>query len=270
MCAFILGDALDRPIGQPKLALLQRQMDVVRQADMKQVLRFAYNYIDNAEDAGPELLLAHLDQQHPCLERNSGVIAAVQAGFIGSWGEWANSRHYGSGTLSEENWRDRKRVFDKVLEVAPASRMVQPRTPELKHRLAGAGPLSRADAFQRTARARTGHHNDCFLASDNDWGTTRAGRRPGATTWKPTPPMWSWAARPATSIRRAATAPRRCASWRVSTGPTSTASTTRRCWTPGSARAAMQRWDDGWDTGSACATASSIMQPRPAARCMCC
>lgn len=173
MCAFILGDALEQAIPPATLLLFQRQMDAVRQAGMKVVLRFAYNYSDNAQDARPDLLAEHLDQLRPYLERNSDVIAVVQAGFIGSWGEWANSRHYGSGTLSEENWRDRKRVFDKLLEVVPANRSVQLRTPDFKHRLAGAGALTMEDAFQRTASARTGHHNDCFLASENDWGTYR-------------------------------------------------------------------------------------------------
>jgi hypothetical protein len=33
------------------------------------------------------------------------------------------------------------------------------------------GPLAEADAYSGTYAARIGHHNDCFLASDNDWGT---------------------------------------------------------------------------------------------------
>jgi hypothetical protein len=173
MCAFLLSDALEGPIGESTLALFQHQMDSVRQAGLKVVLRFAYNYSDSAEDASRDLLLAHLEQLRPYLERNADVIAVLQAGFIGSWGEWAKSRHFGSGELSEDNWRDRKLVFDKLLDVMPATRMVQLRTPDFKYRLAGAGPLASGDAFRSTARARAGHHNDCFLASDNDWGTYR-------------------------------------------------------------------------------------------------
>jgi hypothetical protein len=33
------------------------------------------------------------------------------------------------------------------------------------------GPLDAADAWTITPRARVGHHNDCFLASDSDQGT---------------------------------------------------------------------------------------------------
>ncbi|MGH3144348.1 MAG: DUF4832 domain-containing protein, partial [Rubrobacter sp.] len=34
-----------------------------------------------------------------------------------------------------------------------------------------AKPLGPADAFAGTNRARTGHHNDCFVADVDDWGT---------------------------------------------------------------------------------------------------
>ena len=50
MCAFILKDALDRPLRQATLSLFQRQMNAVRLAGMKAVLRFAFNYTDNAQD----------------------------------------------------------------------------------------------------------------------------------------------------------------------------------------------------------------------------
>lgn len=32
-------------------------------------------------------------------------------------------------------------------------------------------PLTRSEAFNRSGRARTGAHNDCFLAGIDDWGT---------------------------------------------------------------------------------------------------
>ena len=46
------------------------------------------------------------------------------------------------------------------------------RTPGAKQQLYG-GPIEEAEAFTTSARARVGHHNDCFLASDSDQGTRR-------------------------------------------------------------------------------------------------
>ncbi|WP_194712668.1 DUF4832 domain-containing protein [Noviherbaspirillum soli] len=172
MCAFSLEDALDAPISQKKLDLFSQQMDLVRAAGSKVILRFVYNYSDNARDAPKPRIFQHMEQLQPYLERHSDVIAAVQAGFIGSWGEWGNSTHYGSDKLTTENWSDRKDILYKLLEVLPENRMVQVRTPEFKYRIAG----QRDAALQETGRlqgsgARIGHHNDCFLATPDDAGT---------------------------------------------------------------------------------------------------
>jgi hypothetical protein len=176
MCAFLLPEAIDAPIGAAKLALLQRQFDLVRAAGLKMVLRFAYNYSDNALDAAPARTLQHLEQLQPLLEVNRDVLAVLQAGFIGSWGEWARSVHYGGsdgGEPSAANWSDRKALLDKLLQVMPVQRMVQLRTPELKYRLVGAQPAAAEDVAAALPAARVGHHNDCFLASATDWGTYR-------------------------------------------------------------------------------------------------
>jgi hypothetical protein len=182
MCAFLLTEALDAPISEDKLALLQRQFDLVRAAGLKMVLRFAYNYSDNGVDAVPARTLFHLEQLQPLLVNNRDVLAVLQAGFVGSWGEWGKSLHYGGGDPSPENWNDRKALMAKLLQVVPAQRMIQLRTPELKYRLIGHRPLTSADAYEDMPAARVGHHNDCFLASDNDWGTYRM--------FSPATPAW--------------------------------------------------------------------------------
>jgi hypothetical protein len=48
--------------------------------------------------------------------------------------------------------------------------MVQIRTPFLKQKMAGVA-LTREQAYKSTNVARLGHHNDCFLASRDDFGT---------------------------------------------------------------------------------------------------
>lgn len=173
LCLFLLPEAVEADIGQAKLELLERQFDVVRAAGLKMVLRFAYTNRDDGVDAQTDRTLAHLEQLRPILTRNSDVLAVMQAGFIGSWGEWAKSINYGNGNLSDEKWKNRKRLLEKILNVLPGNRMVQVRTPEFKYRLTGRAPLSADDGRFASASARVGHHNDCFLASDNDYGTYR-------------------------------------------------------------------------------------------------
>jgi hypothetical protein len=61
-------------------------------------------------------------------------------------------------------------VLSAELQALPASRMLQIRYPAAKKALYG-GPLQSTEAFSGSPAARIGHHNDCFLASDDDEGT---------------------------------------------------------------------------------------------------
>lgn len=171
MCAFLLPEAVNGPISQSKLNLLQQQFDIARAAGVKLVMRFAYNYSDNATDAPLSVMLNHMDQLKPYLQNNKDVIAVVEAGFIGSWGEWGNSRNYGTGTLSSQQWSDRGTILNKLLSTVPSERMVQLRTPDFAYHLVGSSAVSASQAFNGSAVARVGQHNDCFLASSNDRGT---------------------------------------------------------------------------------------------------
>lgn len=58
----------------------------------------------------------------------------------------------------------------------PVSRTIQVRTPAFKLEAYG-GPLTSAEPFTNTASARTGHFNDCFLASTDDMGTYADSRK---------------------------------------------------------------------------------------------
>ena len=171
MCAFLMSEAVNSPLSQSKLDLLQKQFDTARAAGVKMVLRFAYNYTDNATDAPLSVMMTHMDQLKPVLARNSDVLAVVQAGFIGSWGEWGNSKNYGTGTMTAQQLSDRKTILNKLLDMVPANRQVLLRTPDFAYKLIGTTALTASEAFNGSAKARVGQHNDCFLASSNDWGT---------------------------------------------------------------------------------------------------
>jgi hypothetical protein len=172
VCSVSLGEFIDKDISATALDRFNRNMDAFRAAGLKAILRFSYSSDISGADATLTRMKAHMDQLKPYLEKHKDVIAVVHAGFIGGWGEWAYSHHFGNlGQLNEENWQDRKAVVDKLLSVVPDERIVQLRTPDFKRRFAGEKPLQAAEAHSGSARARLGHHNDCFLASSNDWGT---------------------------------------------------------------------------------------------------
>jgi len=149
-----------------QLTLISGDFAIMRTAGVKCILRFAYSSYESDPDAPLATVLRHLDQLRPILEANSDVIAVVQAGFIGAWGEW----YYSTNALNNTN--DRRTVLAKILDVLPKNWTVQIRTPNYKKDIFSiTAPLTAAEAFSGSQVSRTAHHNDCFLASFDDYGT---------------------------------------------------------------------------------------------------
>jgi hypothetical protein len=162
----------DKALSSAELELMRSDMQKVREAGIKVILCFAYtgqDYIYNTEageDAPWSTIEMHLDQLKPIFEENEDVMAFVQAGFIGPWGEWHSS------TNGLETTYYKTKVLEKMLSVIPREIMVQVRTPRYKQEIFGTNqPLSQDLAYSGENRARVGHYNDCFMASEDDYGT---------------------------------------------------------------------------------------------------
>jgi hypothetical protein len=160
------------PLSEIELTLIQSDMQKVRNAGMKCILCFAYTGLDyvynteKGEDAPYSSIEEHLDQLKPVFEENQDIIAFIQAGFIGPWGEWHSS------TNGLETTYYKTKVLDKMLSVIPVNIMVQVRTPGYKQEIFGTSvPVSEEIAYTDDKRARVGHYNDCFMASADDYGT---------------------------------------------------------------------------------------------------
>ncbi|MCY1142750.1 DUF4832 domain-containing protein [Actinoplanes sp. Pm04-4] len=159
--------AVDK-ISAADLALIGADFATARKAGVKLVLRFSYSSETDA-DAPKARALGHIAQLGPLLKANADVIFALQAGFIGQWGEWYYSKNFSSspGVLTAQNWADRKAVLAALLAATAPTTLIQVRTPEYKRRLF-------------PSMARIGIHNDCFLAGTDDYGTFTA---PDDTKW---------------------------------------------------------------------------------------
>ncbi|WP_371402949.1 DUF4832 domain-containing protein [Kribbella sp. NBC_00662] len=172
MCVFYLAEYKNGPIAQAALDQLQQQINTVRAAGLKMVLRFAYTTSTAGDDTTKDRILSHLDQLAPYLNSGKDVIAVVQAGLIGAWGEWYYTQNFGNaGTVTSTDWANRKAVTDKLLSVVPSTRMIQLRTPKFKRTMYSTTAVQPGNAYNGSALSRIGHHNDCFLASPDDFGT---------------------------------------------------------------------------------------------------
>jgi hypothetical protein len=113
------------------------------------------------------------------------VIACVQEGFVGIWGEGYYSDYFGDASpnggqdkLLDSNWNARNELLKALLDVVPKDRMIQVRYPQLKQRYiygisapVSSAALTSTEAFTAAEKARIGFHNDCFLADVSDEGT---------------------------------------------------------------------------------------------------
>jgi hypothetical protein len=159
-----LDDYRSQDIPADFLADLGEHLEVARDAGVKVIFRASYNFGIGEPDASLAWVLRHIEQLAPVWNANADVIAVVQAGFIGAWGEWHSSSN---GLDTPAN---RAAVLDALLEAVPAERMVQLRYPgDLIE--AYVTPIDASDAHDGSDRARTGHHNDCFVSSPTDVGT---------------------------------------------------------------------------------------------------
>lgn len=155
-------------ISESFLKSIQNDLDLLRANGFKMVIRFAYTFNEPApwNDAPLSIILSHIDQLTLLLQKNADVIAVVEAGFIGRWGEW----HTSSNGLA--NTSDMKTILFKLLDAVPKSRNVLVRYQQAKKDIFNTNfAISETQAYDQSNQSRTGHHNDCFLASADDWGT---------------------------------------------------------------------------------------------------
>jgi hypothetical protein len=186
-----------RPLSDTFLINLQKDLDAVREAGLKMIIRFAYTNSTKSGDcpdeykicppygdAPREVVLHHIQQLKPVLQKNSDVIAVMQEGFIGIWGENYYTDYFGDasangvGRIVDSAWSQRNELLKALLDALPANRMVQVRTPQIKQRFVygpsarpNSAPIDLAMAFNQSYPSRIGFHNDCFLASADDYGT---------------------------------------------------------------------------------------------------
>ena len=184
---FYLDGFVNSPIPQWYLDKMQLDFNSLRAAGLKAIIRFAYtnkSFVPPYGDADKARVLEHLAQLQPVFQNNVDVIDAVEAGFIGNWGEWFYTDYFVAdpsdpASVTPADYDNRREVLEGILNVLPASRTVQLRTPYYKYKVYGTldgspalpVPLNASNAHDGSYIARTGHHNDCFLGNETDAGT---------------------------------------------------------------------------------------------------
>lgn len=164
--AYNIPEYRDSVFSAEFLDQIREDFNAIRDAGVKTYVRFRYTNRIGGEDAPLEMVLSQIEQLAPVFKEHYDVIAFVQAGFIGAWGEW----HASTNDLDQpENMRA---VLFGLLDALPKERSVVVRSPRHKMNIFQTNqPTALEKAFDGSNISRTGHHNDCFLANETDVGT---------------------------------------------------------------------------------------------------
>ena len=171
-----LTEFVKSDISDKFLNLVRKNMQALRDAGAKCVLRFAYTNSQSKKpyDAEPKWVARHIEQLKPILQEYSDVILVFQSGFIGVWGEGYYTDNFFFDPQTPEDHKLRKEVVDAMLDAIPSDRQVALRTPMFKRNMYTTGyadTVTLATAYDGSAKARICAFNDCFGASEDDYGT---------------------------------------------------------------------------------------------------
>ncbi|KAL8602247.1 hypothetical protein ACOMHN_022760 [Nucella lapillus] len=140
----VLDTFVTSSISDDYLQKIRHDLDVVQSASFTVVLRFCYIFemiqFHPWGDASKNVVLHHIEQLKPLFQEYQGVITSIEAGFIGAWGEWHHTEHFGNPSfhtpghdpvtgLLPEAFTDRKEVLTTLLTAAPKDIEIQVRYP---------------------------------------------------------------------------------------------------------------------------------------------
>lgn len=178
------------------LDILQNDLNFIREQGMKIVPRFAYSW-DRASippgelnDTTKEWTLKHIDTVMPVIAKHKDVVAFVEMGFVGLWGEfwgsdsgWTTDRwDYGDCSdiqhyvdVAPDRQANRELIINRVLELLPPEIKLALRYPRIKRAMfrdiqtgTGCPALTEQEAHTGLPKARVGFHNDSVFTGGHD------------------------------------------------------------------------------------------------------
>ena len=181
---FYLADYVSSEHVTGAVSTIETILGNVRATGKKAIVRFAYNWDKDTTPHEPSItnLPNHINDLAATLESYKDIIYVLQAGFIGTYGEW----YYTDGdfpkpTLSGDavtNYTNRAAIIDALLAAVPEGIQIAVRTPYYKNYYLYPSSVYTWDALSAwdgtSANARLSFHNDAFLADANDMGTFKS------------------------------------------------------------------------------------------------
>ena len=158
----------DAELTKDVLDALEETLKSMEENGRNAVIRFSYDpWFSGKKTYEPsmQVILQHQKQLGEVLSRHPEVIASLECGIFGKWGEM-----HGSDACSQENFNQ---VIDQWLKVLPVTIPISVRTPAQYCGWCGIdlGSIEEQVTLPGQKEYRVGIYNDGYLASDTDLGT---------------------------------------------------------------------------------------------------
>ena len=164
---------------QSKLKEINQYFSIMRENGYQVIFRVVYESEGNKNpEPDFQTILRHIEELKPVDEENEDIIFVVEAGFLGSYGEWHDGKY-------DDDEEKRKEIIDKLLECIPESIQINLRKPSFIREYIGDNKtVTEQNAFSNEKIARLGLHNDGYLASETDLGTYKKLERTAELVWQ--------------------------------------------------------------------------------------
>ena len=157
----------DMEFTEDALNALDETFANIRKKGGSVIIRFAYDGFNGKANLEPSLdmILKHISQLKQVYEKNKDVLAYVELGFFGPWGEMHTSKISSTENVSK--------AIDLMLDVVPETIKIGVRTPNYYAKWLGIerNTLNENITEKGTDAYRVGLYNDGYLGSESDLGT---------------------------------------------------------------------------------------------------
>ena len=166
-------------ITNSKIKNINEYFSIMRKHGYKVIFRVVYDS-KGAKNPEPEfdIILRQIEQLKDVYITNKDIIFVVEAGYLGSYGEWHDGKY--DKELDKKN-----KIIKKLLEVIPEEIQINLRKPQfITEYIGNKQTISENNSYSNEEIARLGLHNDGYLASETDLGTYEKNERTESLIWQ--------------------------------------------------------------------------------------
>ena len=166
-------------ISAQKIDEINKYFSIIRDNGYKVIFRVVYDS-EGKENPEPEfnMILQHIEDLKKVYTTNEDIIFVVEAGYLGSYGEWTNGKY-------DKYMEEKNKIISKLLDVVPQKIQISFRRPTyITDYLSSKNTVTDEKSFSTQAIARLGIYNNGYLASETDEDTYEKLERTESLNWQ--------------------------------------------------------------------------------------